>query len=132
MPAQGCLLDTHIAIFSLLDDPPSLSKRAKAAVASGPNYLSVVSFWEVAIKSMKGRIDVGDPRIWWAEALDKLVATPLMLRPEHVDALLKLPAFHKDPFDRMLIAQAIAEGFTLVSMDAQVAQYASSGLRVVG
>ncbi|MGH9598885.1 MAG: type II toxin-antitoxin system VapC family toxin [Terracidiphilus sp.] len=131
-PARGFLLDTHTAIFSLLDDPPSLSRRAKAAVDAGPNFLSVVSYWEVAIKSMKGRIDVGDPRIWWTEALDKLVATPLLLRPEHVDALLKLPPVHKDPFDRILIAQAMAEGLVLVSMDAEVARYASAGLRIIG
>lgn len=132
VPARGCLLDTHIAIVSLLDDPPSLSRRAQAAVTAGPNFLSVVSYWEVVIKSMKGRMDVGDPRTWWAEALDRLVAMPLMLRPKHVDALLKLPDVHKDPFDRILIAQAIAEGLTLVSMDGEVAKYASAELKVIG
>jgi PIN domain nuclease of toxin-antitoxin system len=83
------------------------------------------------IKSTKGTIDVGDPRAWWTEALEKLVATPLVVRPDHVGALATLPPIHKDPFDRMLVAQSIAEGLTLVSADAEISRYSQSGLRLV-
>jgi PIN domain nuclease of toxin-antitoxin system len=94
--------------------------------------LSVITYWEVMLKSMKGTLDVGDPRAWWLDALDQLVATPLLLRPQHVAGVYALPAIHRDPFDRMLIAQAVSEGLALVTMDGEVVQYASTGLRVVG
>jgi PIN domain nuclease of toxin-antitoxin system len=105
---------------------------AKAAVAAGPNVLSVVSYWEVMLKSMKGALDVGDPRTWWLEALEQLAASPLLLRPQHIAGLSGLPPIHKDPFDRMLIAQAKAEGLALVSMDSEIARYASHEVRIVG
>lgn len=101
------------------------------AIAEGPNFLSVVSYWEVVIKSMKGRIDMGDPRLWWLETLDQLAATPLLLRPEHVSAVSGLPPIHKDPFDRILIGQATVEGLTLVTADAEIARYASADLKVI-
>ena len=93
--------------------------------------LSVVVYWEVMIKSMKGKLDVGDPRAWWFDALDQLAATPLVLRPQHIAAVHSLPPIHKDTFDRMLIAQATVEGLALVSSDADIARYVSKGLRVV-
>jgi PIN domain nuclease of toxin-antitoxin system len=110
----------------------SLSAIAKAAVAAGPNFLSVLSYWEVMLKSMKGRLDVGDPRAWWTDALDQLAATSLLLRPQHIAGVYALAPIHKDPFDRMLIAQAAAEGLALVSMDGEIARYASKTLQVVG
>jgi PIN domain nuclease of toxin-antitoxin system len=125
------LLDTHTAIFSMTQSS-ALSATAKAAVAAGPNFLSVLSHWEVMLKSMKGRLDVGDPRAWWFDALDQLAATPLLLRPQHFAGVCALPSIHKDPFDRMLIAQATAEGLALVTSDSEMARYASKSLRVVG
>src|ERR1035438_5324322 len=95
----------------------ALSATAKAAVAAGPNFLSVLSHWEVMLKSMKGTLDVGDPRAWWFDALDQLAATPLLLRPQHIAGVYALPPLHKDPFDRMLVAQAAAEGLALVTTD---------------
>ncbi len=131
LPVLGYLLDTHVAIFSMKQSS-SLSVKAKAAVAAGPNFLSIISYWEVMLKCMKGTLDVGDPRSWWTDALDQLAATPLHLRPQHVARLVALPPVHKDPFDRMLIAQAAAEGLALVSTDKKIARYASKTLHVVG
>jgi PIN domain nuclease of toxin-antitoxin system len=91
----------------------------------------VVSYWEVMLKSMKGTLDVGDPRAWWFDALEQLAATPLVLRPQHIAAVYSLPPIHKDPFDRLLIAQAMIEGLALVSSDGEIARYRSKGLRVV-
>jgi PIN domain nuclease of toxin-antitoxin system len=128
---RGYLLDTHTAIFSM-HQSKSLSAAAKEAVAKGKNFLSVISYWEVMIKSMKGTLDVGDPRAWWSDALEQLAATPLILRPQHIAAVYGLPAIHKDPFDRILVAQATVEGLTLVTSDKTQARYAGDGLRVVG
>lgn len=112
--------------------PQLLTAAAREAVLAGPNLLSVVSYWEVMLKSMKGNLDVGDPRAWWLEALEQLAATPLPLRPQHIAGVYSLPPIHKDPFDRMLIAQAATEGLALVSCDGEIARYASENLRVVG
>jgi len=128
---NGFLLDTCSALLALAD-PDALSPAARQAILDGPNRLSVVSYWEVMLKSMKGNLDVGDPRAWWLDALEQLAAAPLILRPQHIAEIYVLPPVHRDPFDRMLIAQATAEGLALVSRDSEIAQYASRGLRVVG
>jgi PIN domain nuclease of toxin-antitoxin system len=129
-PDRGYLLDTNAALFAMFQSQ-KLSLAAKNAIAAGPNVVSVVAYWEVMLKSMKGTLDVGDPRTWWETALQQLNATALMLRPQHVDALYGLPDHHKDPFDRMLIAQALSEGLTLVSGDREMARYKSAGLKIV-
>lgn len=124
------LLDTHAALWAL-ESPEKLGAVARKTVSSGPNVLSVISYWEVMIKSRKGKLDVGDPRVWWHEALEQLAATVLPLRPEHVAAVYGLAPIHKDPFDRMLIAQATVEGLALITADAEVRRYASKTLRIV-
>jgi PIN domain nuclease of toxin-antitoxin system len=129
-PARGYLLDTHTALWAL-DRPQALSDASRNAVSSGPNVLSVICYWEVMLKSMKGTLDVGDPRAWWFDALEQLAATVLPLRAEHIAAVYGLAPIHKDPFDRILIAQATVEGLALVSGDAKIRRYASRTLRVV-
>ena len=128
---DGFLLDT-CSILLALSNPDALTRVARKAILSGPNRLSVASYWEVMLKSMKGTLEVGDPRTWWFDALDQLAATPLTLRPEHVSGLYALPPIHKDPFDRMLLAQAASEGLALVTIDAEMARYASKSLQVIG
>ena len=125
IPGRSYLLDTHTAIWAL-SRPEALSVSARRVVSTGPNVLSVVVYWEVMIKSMKGTLDVGDPRSWWLDALDQLAATPLLLHPRHIAAVHSLPSIHNDPFDRMLIAQAIYENISIVSADEQFDLYGVS------
>jgi PIN domain nuclease of toxin-antitoxin system len=130
---NGYLLDTNVALLSLAR-PEKISAAARAAIEQGPNVLSAVSYWEVVLKSMKGKLDVGEPRVWWTDALGQLAATPLPLRPDHVSRLgqlAKVATPHADPFDRILIAQALEEDLHLVSADAELGAYAGAGLRVV-
>jgi PIN domain nuclease of toxin-antitoxin system len=127
---NGFLLDTNAALIALTE-PERLSAAVRQALLSGPNVMSVVCYWEVLLKTMKGNLNVGDPRSWWHDTLEQLAATPLALRPEHVAELYTLPPLHKDPFDRILIAQAIAEGLTLVTCDGELPRYASARLRLV-
>ena len=127
---RGYLLDTNAALLALTS-PAKLSRRVRKAVLTGPNHLSVVAYWEVLLKTMKGALDVGDPRTWWLDALDQLAATSLVLRPEHVSEVSTLPPIHKDPFDRVLIAQAMVEGLTLLTNDGEIARYASDRFRVI-
>jgi PIN domain nuclease of toxin-antitoxin system len=127
---SGYLLDTNAALIALTD-PDRLPAAVRTALLAGPNVLSVVSYWEVLIKSMKGSLNVGDPRSWWHDALDQLAASPLALHPDHVAELYALPPHHKDPFDRILIAQAMAEELELVTIDGEIARYVSARLQVV-
>jgi len=114
-----------------LTEPDRLPATVRRAVLRGPNVLSVVSYWEVLLKSMKGNLRVGDPRSWWHDALEQLAGTPLALRPDHVAEIYTLPPIHKDPFDRVLIAQAAVEYLALVTLDAEIPLYASARFRVV-
>jgi PIN domain nuclease of toxin-antitoxin system len=127
---KGHLLDTNIILIAPVE-PHKLSRAVQTAVLDGPNFLSVVSYWEVMLKSMKGSLDVGDPRIWWRDVLQELAATPLMLTPQHVEDMLYLPNIHKDPFDRILIAQAMAEDLAIVTVDREIPNYASKNLQVI-
>ena len=127
---SGYLLNTNAALIALTD-PDRLPTAVRTALLAGPNILSVVCYWEVLLKSRKGSLKVGDPRTWWRDALDQLAATPLALRPKHVAEVYTLPPLHKDPFDRILIAQAIAEELELVTTDGEIPRYASTRLRVV-
>ena len=127
---SGYLLDTNIILLALTA-PDRLSAGTRRAVLQGPDILSVVSYWEVLLKSMKGSLRVGDPRAWWHDALEQLAATSLPLRPEHIAEVSTLPPIHKDPFDRVLIAQATVEDLELVTLDSEIPRYASSRTRVV-
>jgi PIN domain nuclease of toxin-antitoxin system len=124
------LLDTAVALVALRS-PERLSPALGKALIRGPHCLSVLTYWEVVIKTAIGKLDVGDPRLWWIDAVDSLGARILPVRPEHVAALHDLPLLHKDPFDRMLVAQAIAEGLTLVTTDREIPKYVSDRLRVL-
>jgi PIN domain nuclease of toxin-antitoxin system len=127
---NGYLLDTNLALIALTE-PGTLSSRVRKAVLTGPNVLSVVSYWEVLLKNMKGNLKVGDPRTWWLDALEQLAATPLGLRSEHVAGVYILPPLHKDLFDRVLISQATAEDLAMVTTDNEIPRYASARFRVV-
>jgi len=125
---NGYLLDTNVVLIAP-EDPARLSKAIQSAVLSGPNYISVVSYWEVMLK--KGSLLVGDPRMWWRDVLDELAAAPLLLRPDHVATVYSLPPIHKYPFDRILIAQVITDSLTLVTTDTQISRYATPSLQIL-
>jgi PIN domain nuclease of toxin-antitoxin system len=127
---NGYLLDTNVALIAV-DNPEKLRQPVKRAIVSGPNVISSVSYWEVVLKSMKGLLHVGDPRAWWRDTLDQLAATSLPLRPEHVSELYNMPTYHKDPFDRILVAQASVEELALVTTDTEIPRYKSARFRVV-
>lgn len=122
MVATPCLLDTSTLLWSLAR-PDRLSAGARKAILSRPLILSVVTYWEVVIKSRKGLLDIADPVSWWERATEALAGTILSIRAGHISALSGLPDLHKDPFDRMLLAQAAVEGLTLVTNDSHMRRY---------
>jgi PIN domain nuclease of toxin-antitoxin system len=116
------LLDTSTVIWALAD-PELLLAPARKGLRGGPRVMSGVTYWEVVIKSQKGLPKIADAVNSWKRAGDLLGGSILSIRSAHITALAGIPEFHKDPFDRMLIAQAAAEGFTLVTNDAQIQRY---------
>ncbi len=116
------LLDTSTLLWALAS-PERLSKRAQGLIESGENVLSVASYWEVVVKAQKGLLAIPDVATWWRRATELTAARLLPIRATHVTALAALPSLHKDPFDRILVAQAIAEGLVFVTNDAPVRAY---------
>lgn len=119
------LLDTHIFIW-LLEGNPNLSKTARQAIEDESNtlHLSMISLWEITIKTSLGKLELAIP-------LEQIVINfilpsgmeilPIYL--PHLFILQTLPFHHRDPFDRLLISQAKSERLTLVSADAMFGQY---------
>jgi len=116
------LLDTSTLLFAL-GEPERLSSRARRLVEAGDNVVSVASYWEVVIKAQKGLLSISDLGTWWRRATELTAARTLNIRPSHIAALAALPMLHKDPFDRILIAQAKAEGLPLVISDSLIGEY---------
>ena len=125
------LLDTRVLLWTIVESR-RLSAAARALIGEPDNELtfSSASLWEVAIKAGRGRddfrIDVSSLR----RSLFDNEYAELPMTGAHAVALRSLPAIHRDPFDRMLVAQAIVEGLTLVTSDPAVAKY-SGPIRLV-
>jgi PIN domain nuclease of toxin-antitoxin system len=119
------LLDTNVLIWALNDDR-SLTRRLRAAIASPTSqvHVSVVSAWEIAIKYQCGKLafDVPVEEVL-SRILDGTVWPVLPVLPAHVTELLALPMHHRDPFDRLLIAQARSEGMALATADKNIRMY---------
>lgn len=116
------LLDTSTLLWAL-GAPERLSPRVRRLVDTGENVISVASYWEVVIKTQKGLLTIADLATWWRRSAELMAARVLPIRASHVTALAALPMLHKDPFDRILIAQAVAEGLDFVTNDAPITEY---------
>ncbi len=118
------LLDTHLLLWAEEGFEYSLS-YAQTLMSDSENelFFSVASLWEIVTKCGLGREDFKvDPRLLRRGLLDNGYSE-LPLLSEHAVAIGALPPIHKDPFDRLLVAQAIVEGITLLTADAHVAEY---------
>ena len=113
------LLDTHILLWTVLDDP-RLSAAQLEAIATGELYLSAAIVWEIGIKRALGKLDV--PEEIFSIAVDA-GCRPLPISWTHAETAASLPPHHADPFDRMLIAQARCEGLRLASSDVWMRAY---------
>lgn len=118
---MNLLLDTHVLLW-WLDDNPRLSSRARTAIADGKNmvFVSAVVIWEIKIKQALGKLQIPPD---FRTILDNQPFSPLAITVAHAHAIGDLPAHHRGPFDRMLVAQAIIEGLTLVTRDAHLKKY---------
>ncbi|MGA2582873.1 MAG: type II toxin-antitoxin system VapC family toxin [Tepidisphaeraceae bacterium] len=124
------LLDTSI-FLRMMTDETLLSPPAKAAIADRNNevWVSAVCAWEIAIKIAIGRIRLSDPvEVFMSEGMRKAKAMELPIRTIHAVRVASLPLHHRDPFDRLLLAQAEVESLTIVTSDLQFGPY---GLPIV-
>lgn len=121
------LLDTHVAIWAV-EDSPRLSKRARQLLLEPDALLmvGVVSLWEIAIKHSLGRKGAQAMPMSAAEARGYFEAAGMEVLPVKVSHILQveqLERFHDDPFDRLLVATAVAEGLTLLTQDDRLSDY---------
>ena len=122
------LLDTHLLIWALQAVPPlRIGRWSRIAdlitSADTTPFFSAVSVWEVAVKSQRQRADFDiEPEAFRTDLLASGY-TELPVTSAHAAGVARLPLLHGDPFDRLLIAQAAAEGLTLLTLDAQILRY---------
>ncbi len=119
------LLDTHAFLWWISDDP-RLSKKAKEIIADGRNelFFSAASGWEISIKAGLGRLKVaGDLQRFIADQLSRNVIRVLPIYLSHALHIRTLPDHHRDPFDRILVSQALLEEMPLLSSDPQISRY---------
>jgi len=119
------LVDTHTFIWDILDDPRS-SRKARQILSSNTDELvfSLVSLWEIAIKIKTGKLNtIGSSVAYIRDEMEAYGMELLPIRYEHILQLESLPRNHGDPFDRLLVSQAISESLPILSGDAKLKDY---------
>ncbi|MFI3223304.1 MAG: type II toxin-antitoxin system VapC family toxin [Methylococcaceae bacterium] len=128
---MNLLLDTHVALWAITDNP-KLSQKARDLITSPKTnvWVSAANIWEIAIKYSLGR---GDMPVSSQDALRYFQESGyhfLAIDVEHAIAVEELPAHHQDPFDRMLVAQALVEPMRLMTHDSLVALYSDTIIKI--
>ena len=119
------LLDTHTFLWWVTDSP-QLSERVRAMMAEGANefFLSAASGWEIVIKAQLGKLELPTfPERFIVEQVEINRFSSLPIRLDHALRVYALPHHHRDPFGRILVAQAQVEGLPILSADSQIARY---------
>lgn len=121
-PGAGLLLDTNVVVWLLLGERHPIPAGVRAALEDEGNelFVSAASVWEIAIKRSLGKLEVDGT---WQKELRRLAFRPLPVTADHAGRVELLPWHHRDPFDRILVAQAQVEGYVLVTADARLPAY---------
>lgn len=118
------LLDTH-AFMWFVNGDPMLGENAKKSIESkdNSNFLSVASLWEIAIKVNIGKLTLSKPYHTIKQQIEENYIEILPIAFDHTLQIVSMPIYHRDPFDRLIIAQAMAENMTVISKDANFEKY---------
>lgn len=118
------LLDTNALLYFLYDSE-KLSKRASDVIYHNDEKISVsiVSMWEIAIKASIGKLEIKSSILKIAETCEREQFDIPSIKPFHLDEIGKLPMIHGDPFDRLIVSQAIAENLIIITKDGTIPQY---------
>ena len=117
------LLDTHSLLWALFDATKLPSRVAGTLSVAENLFTSVASLWEIAIKQSLGKLEIEYDPLEIALFCEKKAISILPILPRHLLLLKDLPALHKDPFDRLIVAQAKDENFVIVTKDSNIAKY---------
>ena len=122
------LMDTCVYLWFLNDDP-KLPTALKNLIQTSDNlHISIATFWEMAIKSCKGKLTLPAPASQLMKDCEELNISILQISPDHIDLIEKMPLIHEDPFDRLILSQAITEALTILSSDGKFDKY---GVRTI-
>lgn len=126
---MNLLLDTHILLWWLANDP-RLPKTAHGLMVDSGNtlHVSVAALWEIALKNGKGKLQINPEEVLSEIEAEGFVILPILAK--HVMSLARLAPHHADPFDRIMVAQAMAESMRLLSHDGVLSQYGDTVLWV--
>lgn len=118
------LLDTNALLYFLYDST-KLSKKASDIIYRDNEkiHVSIASFWEIAIKSSIGKLVIKSSISKIAQTCEKEQFEILSIKPLHLDNIRQLPRIHGDPFDRLIISQAMTENFVIITKDGMIPQY---------
>jgi len=120
MNALRYLADTHVLLWALADDRRLLGRHKSVLLSSAEVYFSAASIWEIAIKRSLGKLQAPQNL---AALLPRAGFIPLDLTPRHTEAVSDLPRHHGDPFDRLLIVQAMIEKMCVMTVDTRFSHY---------
>ena len=124
---MNILLDTHVALWAITDNPDLSIKARSLILAPGSTiWISSVSVWEISIKYSLGRGDMPISGLNAQHYFRQAGYRFLSIEPEHVVAVEELPNHHQDPFDRLLVAQALVEPMRLITHDTMMARYSDT------
>ena len=118
------LLDTNALIWTL-SDTEELSNPAKDVITNSDNklFVSIATLWEITIKQSIGKLDLEGDVLDIVEECEREGINILSIQPQHLKKLEKLPLIHRDPFDRLIISQAIYEDLTIITKDSMIPKY---------
>ena len=117
------LIDTHVLIW-LLSESSLLSENARKELESGNKiYVSIASLWEIAIKRAIGKLKLSYTIKDIVSKCEKYKIDIMQIKPEHLDYIDNLPDIHNDPFDRLIISQALTENMSLITKDNTIPRY---------
>ncbi|AAS10960.1 type II toxin-antitoxin system VapC family toxin [Treponema denticola] len=117
------LLDTHTLLWFLRDSPQLSKKALEIITTENKVYVSIASLWEIAIKKSIGKLEFEHSIEKIAELCHEKDILILQIQPKYFDKVIKLPNIHNDPFDRLIISQAIIENLVIITKDTIIPKY---------